>query len=64
MSYIKLYHIFRHMVTDHRIGKSETFPNINQWLSGQYGFSVIDEFREQLEDDDREDQFLRLLSET
>ena len=50
------------MATDHRVNKSETFPNINHWFSGQFGFGVIDNYREQLEDLDKEDQFLKLLS--
>jgi len=59
---IRTYNFNRHMVTDHRVNKSETFPNINHWFSGQFGFGVIDNYREQLEDLDKEDQFLKLLS--
>ena len=50
------------MVTDHRIGKSETFPNIQQWFSGQYGYIALDHFRDSLELVDKEDRFNRLLS--
>merc|ERR1712058_120239 len=59
---IRTYNFNRHMLTDHRVNKSETFPNINHWFSGQFGFGVIDDYREQLEDIDKEDQFLKLLS--
>ena len=50
------------MVTDHRVNRSETFPNISQWFSGQYGYQVIDKFREDLEEDDKQDQFIKLLA--
>ena len=50
------------MVTDHRINKSETFPNIQQWFSGQYGYLALDNFRDSLEVEDKEDRFSRMLS--
>ena len=50
------------MVTDHRVNRSETFPNISHWFSGQYGYHVIDKFRDDLEEDDKNDQFLKLLA--
>ena len=52
------------MVTDHRINKSETFPNINQWFTGQHGYDVIDNFRNQLEELEKDDQFLKIISAT
>ena len=55
---------YRHMVTDHRVNRSETFPNISQWFAGQYGFETIEEFREQLEQEDKNDQFLRIITES
>ena len=50
------------MVTDHRINKSDTFPSIQQWLTGQYGYDVIDNYRELLEEEDRQDQFMKMIS--
>ena len=50
------------MVTDHRVNQSETFPNINQWFSGQYGYQVLDSFRESLEVVDKEDRFSKMIS--
>ena len=61
---IRTYNFSRHMVTDHRINQSETFPNINQWFSGQYGYQVLDSFRESLEVVDKEDRFSKMISVT
>ena len=52
------------MVSDHRVNKSETFPNISQWFAGQYGFEFINNTRELLEEEDKNDQFSRLISDS
>jgi len=59
---IRTYNFNRHMVTDHRINKSETFPSIQQWLGGQYGYIALDTFRDSLELLDKEDRFSRMLA--
>jgi len=60
---IRTYNFNRHMISDHRVNKSETFPNISQWFAGQYGFEFINNTRELLEEEDKSDQFLRLMSD-
>lgn len=59
-----IYILFRHMVSDHRVNKSETFPSISQWFAGQYGFEFINNTRELLEEEDKNDQFRRLISDS
>ena len=46
------------MVTDHRLNSSETFPSIQHWLGGQYGYNLVDNYRQLLEEEDKTDQFL------
>merc|ERR1712083_857359 len=47
---IRTYNFQRHMISDHRVNRSETFPNISHWFAGQYGYQVIDKFRDDLEE--------------
>ena len=44
------------MITDHRLGESRTVQNITSFLTGAYGYDLVDEFRLGLEKVDRLDQ--------
>ena len=58
---IRTYNFNRHMLTDHRLGESRVVPNIVSYLSGDYGFSILTEFKESLEKLDIEDKFEEII---
>jgi len=49
------------MLTDHRLGESRVVPNIVSYLSGDYGFSILTEFKESLEKLDIEDKLEEII---
>ena len=58
---IRTYNFNRHMLTDHRLGESRVVPNIVSYLSGDYGFSILTEFKESLEKLDIGDKFEEII---
>ena len=44
------------MITDHRLGESRTVQNITAFLTGSYGYDLLEEFRSGLERLDRLDK--------
>jgi len=59
---IRTYNFNRHMVSEHRLSQSTTVPNIQQWLSGELGYDVVDRFRKDLETLDRSDRLGLILN--
>jgi len=59
---IRTYNFNRHMVSEHRLSQSTTVPNIQQWLSGDLGYEVVDRFRKELEVVDRSDRLGLILN--
>jgi len=59
---IRTYNFNRHMISEHRLSQSTTVPNIQEWLSGNLGFEVLDKFREELEVTDRHDRLETLIN--
>jgi len=59
---IRTYNFHRHMISDHRINQSVTVPSIHQWFSGNLGYNILDDLREQLEKADNEDRLETILS--
>ena len=53
---IRTYNFNRHMITDHRLGESRTVQNITAFLTGSYGYDLLEEFRLGLERMDRLDK--------
>merc|ERR1719153_996471 len=53
---IRTYNFNRHMISEHRLSQSITVPNIQEWLSGNMGFDVLNKYREGLELMDRRDR--------
>jgi len=53
---IRTYNFNRHMITDHRLGESRTVQNITAFLTGSYGYDLLEEFRSGLERIDRLDK--------
>jgi len=60
---IRTYNFSRHMVTDHRLGSSVTVGRISDWLSGQQGFSVLENFGAELRAEERRVKLASLLQE-
>merc|ERR1712241_1000475 len=60
---IRTYNFSRHMVTDHRLGSSVTVGRISDWLSGQQGFSVLENFGAELRAEERKAKLASLLQE-
>jgi len=58
---IRTYNFSRHMVTDHRLGSSVTVGRISDWLSGQQGFSVLENFGAELRAEERRVKLASLL---
>jgi len=59
---IRTYNYNRHMVTEHRLGQSTTFPSIQLWLAGSLGYQVLDNYRHNLHLLDREDRLDILIN--
>jgi len=58
---IRTYNFSRHMLTEHRIKMNETFPSIVGFLSGNYGFEVLEEMHRRLAEYDKEQIFLEII---
>jgi len=58
---IRTYNYNRHMLTDHRIGDSRVLQNISSFIIGDLGFTVIQDFHAQLEEQDRAERLEHLL---
>jgi len=59
---IRTYNFNRHMISEHRLSQSITVPNIQEWLSGNMGFDVLNKYREGLELMDRRDRLDVLIN--
>jgi len=59
---IRTYNFNRHMISEHRLSQSTTVPNIQEWMSGNMGFDVLDKYREGLELMDRRDRLDVLIN--
>jgi len=60
---IRTYNFSRHMVTEHRLKLSKTFPNIVAYMSGDYGFQALEEFHDGLVEYDREEALNQLIQD-
>ena len=47
---IRSYNYNRNAISEHRLGESKTVPDIGGFLQGAYGYSILSEWHEKLED--------------
>ncbi|TRY69949.1 hypothetical protein TCAL_04470 [Tigriopus californicus] len=59
---IRTYNYSRHMITDHRVGLSRTVPNLANFFLGNFGFGILEEFQNQLAQQDQEIAWQELLA--
>nr|ACO12969.1 Peptide chain release factor 1 [Lepeophtheirus salmonis] len=59
---IRTYHYGRNTVLDHRIqGVVKQVPNLFDFMKGEYGFTILDQFYSFLKDMDEEEQLLNII---
>ena len=61
---IRSYNFARNAISDHRLSEVKTVPNIGNFLLGDYGYDIIEEFRHKLDDIDAVDTLRDYLENT
>ena len=61
---IRSYNFARNAISDHRLSEVKTVPNIGNFLLGDYGYDILEEFRLKLDDIDAVDTLRDYLENT
>lgn len=58
---IRTYNFNRHSISEHRLKITKTVSNMNTFLSGDYGFEILEEFHSSLSQLDQEERLADIL---